>query len=323
MAEQLQFTTFDYNDVRLVPAKCIINSRSEIDTSLHLGKRKFNIPVVPANMSTIIDENLAKWLAKNDYFYIMHRFDIDPIAFTEEFQKSGLYASISIGIKDADYDYVDEFVKKNLTPEYITVDVAHGHSASVIKMIKYIKKNLPETFLIAGNVGTGEAAKDLEKAGADAIKVGIGPGSACITSPNTGFGTRDWQLSAVQDAFNSVSDAVIIADGGIREYGDIAKSLAFGATFVMVGGMFGGHDENPGEIVENENGEQFKVFFGSASEHQKGEPKHVEGKKMLVPCKGPISETMRATMEHLQSAVSYAGGKELMDLRDSKYVIVR
>lgn len=149
--------------------------------------------------------------------------------------------------------------------------------------------------------------------------------SACLTAPNTGFGTRDWQLSALKEISEAIAgeDAYIIADGGIREYGDFAKSLAFGADFVMVGGMFAGHDENPGEIIEDENGDKFKVFFGSASEHQKGEVKHVEGKKMLVPYKGSIADTLTTIKENLQSSVSYAGGKSLEALRDVSYVIVK
>lgn len=322
MAMRLNTTTFDFKDVMLVPAKCVINSRSEADTSVSLGGRTFKIPVVPANMSTIIDENLAEWLAKNNYFYVIHRFDIDPIAFVKDFNDKGLYTSISLGIKEEDYKHVDNLADQGLSPDYITVDVAHGHSETVIDVVKYIKANLPKSYVIAGNVGSVQGALDLEEAGADGIKNGVAPGFVCTTGPNTGFGTRGYQLSSVEEIADALQTADLIADGGIRHYGDIAKAIALGADMVMVGSMLSGHDENPGEIVEDANGEKFKEYFGSASAFQKGESKHVEGRRELMPYKGAISETMRTIQENLQSSISYAGGRELLDLRKVEYVLL-
>lgn len=322
MAIRNEKKTFDFNDVMLVPKKGILKSRSSANTSIPLGSREFVLPAVPANMSTIIDETLAEWLAERDYFYVMHRFDVDPVAFTKRFQGKGLFASVSLGVKPADYSFVDEFVKESVVPEYITVDVAHGHADTVVNIVKYIKEKLPETYVIAGNVGTVEGALELEEAGADAVKVGIGPGAACRTAPNTGFGTQKYQLSVVEEIADALQTAALIADGGIREYGDIAKAVALGADMVMVGSMFAGHDENPGEIIEDEHGEKFKVYFGSASEHQKGEKKYVEGTKLLLPYKGAISETLRTIQENLQSSISYAGGEELLDLRKVEYVLL-
>lgn len=174
-----QKQTFDYDDVMLIPQKCIVKSRSEINVAGTLGGRQFALPVVPANMSTIVDETTCEWLATRNIFYVMHRFDVDSVAFTKTMQDKGLYASISLGIKKPDYETVDKFVKENLTPEYITVDVAHGDSDEVINIIKYIKKNLPEAFVIAGNIATVEGGIRLAEAGADALKIGIGPG--CFT----------------------------------------------------------------------------------------------------------------------------------------------
>ena len=148
--------------------------------------------------------------------------------------------------------------------------------------------------------------------------------SACLTAPNTGFGTQSWQLSAVAIVAEALKhmDVKIIADGGIRKYGDIAKSIAFGADMVMIGGMMAGHYESPSELVEID-GQFMKAFFGSASEHQKGEHKHVEGQKLFVPYKGSLETTLQIIKENLQSSVSYAGGKELLALRDVTYAIVR
>ena len=313
---------FDYEDIQLVPNKCIVKSRSEIDTRIKFGPMTFNIPVVPANMQTVIDEKLAVWLAQNGYFYIMHRFDEDErLPFVKRMHDQVLFASISVGVKPKEHELIDELAAQNLVPEYITIDIAHGHSDTVIEMIKHIKQAMPGVFVIAGNVGTPEGVRELENAGADATKVGIGPGKACITKLKTGFGTGGWQLAAVRLCAKAASKP-IIADGGIRNNGDIAKSVRFGASMVMIGSMFAGHEETPGEVVE-QDGQKYKVYYGSASQYQKGQYKNVEGKKLLVPYRGHISDTLREMQEDLQSSISYAGGKELMALRKVDYVIVK
>ena len=313
---------FDYEDIQLVPNKCIVKSRSEIDTRIKFGPMTFNIPVVPANMQTVIDEKLAVWLAQNGYFYIKHRFDEDErYPFDKRMHDQGLFASISVGVKPKEHELIDELAAQNLVPEYITIDIAHGHSDTVIEMIKHIKQAMPGVFVIAGNVGTPEGVRELENAGADATKVGIGPGKACITKLKTGFGTGGWQLAAVRLCAKAASKP-IIADGGIRNNGDIAKSVRFGASMVMIGSMFAGHEETPGEVVE-QDGQKYKVYYGSASQYQKGQYKNVEGKKLLVPYRGHISDTLREMQEDLQSSISYAGGKELMSLRKVDYVIVK
>ena len=313
---------FDYEDIQLVPNKCIVKSRSEIDTRIKFGPMTFNIPVVPENMQTVIDEKLAVWLAQNGYFYIMHRFDEDErLPFVKRMHDQGLFASISVGVKPKEHELIDELAAQNLVPEYITIDIAHGHSDTVIEMIKHIKQAMPGVFVIAGNVGTPEGVRELENAGADATKVGIGPGKACITKLKTGFGTGGWQLAAVRLCAKAASKP-IIADGGIRNNGDIAKSVRFGASMVMIGSMFAGHEETPGEVVE-QDGQKYKVYYGSASQYQKGQYKNVEGKKLLVPYRGHISDTLREMQEDLQSSISYAGGKELMALRKVDYVIVK
>ena len=316
--------TFDYDDVILVPQKCVVKSRSEVSVTAKLGNREFALPVIPANMSTIVDEATCEWLAERNIFYVMHRFDIDAVEFTKRLQAKNLYASVSLGIKPVDYETVDRFVAEAVIPEYITVDVAHGDSDEVIRIVKYIKANLPASYVIAGNLATIEGALRLAEAGVDALKVGIGPGSACLTAPNTGFGSQNWQLSAVANIAEHFKDSSIqiIADGGIRQYGDIAKSVAFGADMIMIGGMFAGHSESPGDIIEVD-GEFKKEFFGSASEHQKGEHKHVEGKKMFVAYKGSLDTTLQIIKENLQSSVSYSGGTKLEDLKNVKYVLLK
>ena len=313
---------FDYEDIQLIPAKCVVDSRSECDPSITLGKHTFRLPVVPANMQTIIDEKIASYLAENGYFYIMHRFEPEKrTAFIKDMHGRGLLASISVGVKEGEYEFIRLLAQEELVPEYITIDIAHGHSNQVIKMIRHIKKYLPESFVIAGNVGTPEAVRDLERAGADATKVGIGPGKVCITKIKTGFGTGGWQLAALRWCAKAASKPVI-ADGGIRTHGDIAKSIRFGASMVMIGSLFAGHEESPGETIE-QNGVLYKEYFGSASEFQKGEKRNVEGKKMFVEYKGPLADTLQEIEQDLQSSISYAGGRTLDAIRTVDYVIVK
>ena len=173
---------FDYDNVLLLPRKCLVESRAECDASVELGGRSFRLPVVPANMKTVVDETICFKLAREGFFYVMHRFDLDNVAFVRRAREADVFASISLGVKQPDYDTVDRLVAEGLVPEYITIDIAHGHADSVKNMIGYIKSKLPQSFVIAGNVGTPEAVIDLENWGADATKVGIGPGKVCILS---------------------------------------------------------------------------------------------------------------------------------------------
>jgi GMP reductase len=309
---------FDYDNILLLPRKCRVESRSECDAGVELGGRKFRIPVVPANMKTVVSEDICVWLAQNGYFYVMHRFDFDNLQFVKDMKAKGLYASISLGVKPPDYATVDALLALGMAPEYITIDIAHGHADSVKNMITYLKEKLPSSFIIAGNVATPEAVIDLENWGADATKVGIGPGKVCITKLKTGFGTGGWQLSALKWCAR-VATKPIIADGGIREHGDIAKSIRFGATMVMIGSMLAGHEESPGQTVEVD-GKLYKEYYGSASDFNKGEYKHVEGKRILEPVKGKLADTMVEMEQDIQSSISYSGGKKLMDIRKVNYV---
>lgn len=311
---------YNFEDIRLIPRKCIVKSRKECDTKVKLGKFIFNLPIVPANMTTVISEEMALHLARNGYFYIMHRFAFDNVAFVKRMKEKNLYTSISVGIKEADYELIKILKEQNLEPDFITIDIAHGHSDYMQTMLKHIKEYLPKTFVIAGNIATVEAAEDLVKWGADAVKVGIGPGKVCTTKSQTGFGTAGWQPKACLEIFNIVKVPIIL-DGGLREYGDIAKSIRMGATFCMLGAILAGLEESPGTKVEVE-GQFLKEYYGSASAFNKKDDSHIEGKRIFIPIESNLDTKLKEITQSLQSAISYSGGKDLISLRSVDYVVL-
>ena len=311
---------FDYDNILLLPRKCRVESRSQCDPSTEFGGRRFRLPVVPANMKTVVDAPVCRWLAANGYFYVMHRFDVDVVTFARQMRDANLFISISLGVKADDMALIDQLAAEGTGADYVTIDIAHGHADSVQRMIAHIKHKLPQTFVIAGNIGTPEAVIDVEAWGADATKVGIGPGKVCITRMKTGFGTGGWQLSALKWCAR-VATKPIIADGGIREHGDIAKSVRFGASMVMIGSMLAGHAESPGKTVEVD-GQLFKEYYGSASEFNKGAQRNIEGKRILEPLKGRLADTLREMEDDLQSSISYAGGTQLADIRKVNYILL-
>jgi GMP reductase len=272
-------------------------------------------------MECVLDIKLAERLAKNGYLYILHRFYSDDVilSFIESMNDQNLITSISIGVNQDSYELIEKIINRNLVLNYITIDIAHGHSIKMEKMIKFLKENSSNTFIIAGNVSTQEAVMDLEFWGADAVKVGIGPGSACTTYPTTGFGSRNCQASTIHNC-SLVANTPIVADGGIRNSGDIAKALTLGATLVMVGGMMSGYEDSPGNIVEID-GKKFKEFWGSASVFQSGKSNRIEGKKTLVEYKKEsIFDGLNFIKECLQSSISYGGGKNLTTFDSVKWI---
>ena len=309
---------FDFENINLIPRFFELDSRSQCDTTVLFGGNKFKLPVVPANMESIIDESLAEKLAKNGYFYIYHRFGVDVIGFMTKMKSQNLITSISIGVNEDSYQLINELIQKNLIPDYITIDIAHGHSKKMKDMLKYLKQNI-KSFIIAGNISTTEAVIDLESWGADSIKVGIGPGSACTTWYATGFGSRNCQASTVLNC-SKVASVPIIADGGIKHPSDISKSLVLGATMVMIGGMFSGLSDSPGNVV-NVNGILKKEFWGSASNRQSGKANRIEGKSILVDYKDrSVLDELKYIEECLQSSISYAGGSDLESLKSVKWI---
>ena len=313
--------TFDFNNINLIPKMGIVSSRNDCDTSVEFGKFKFRIPVVPANMECVINESISELLSKNGIFYIMHRFDSDLISFVNKMKLNNLVSSISVGVNDDSYLLINQLKNLSLIPDYITIDIAHGHSIKMMHMIRHIKEVMEDkTFIIAGNVSSIEGVKDLEMWGADCVKVGVGPGSPCTTYPSTGFGSRGCQASVLKDCYEVATKPLII-DGGIKEPGDISKSIALGASMVMVGGMLSGFIDSPGDVIELSD-KKYKEFWGSASQYQSNKSKRIEGTKLLTPFKDKyLIDEMNYIHECLQSSISYSGGNELSSLRNVKYII--
>ncbi|XLM19653.1 GMP reductase [Chromobacterium piscinae] len=311
-------TELNYGDVYLVPKKTMVDSRKDCDTSVQFGPRRFVMPVYPSNMKSVVSAETCEFFARQGWFYTMHRFNVDAVAFTRDMQAQGLFASISVGVNEDTIEQLEALKAAGLSPEYMTLDIANAWCVKAERMIKHIKQHFPNTFLIGGNVATAEAARDLEAWGCDAIKAGIAGGRVCITKNKTGFHRP--MISTVRDCVGAVTIPVI-ADGGIVEHGDIAKALVCGATMIMAGSLFAGYDESAGDIVEI-TGKHYKEYFGSASQFNKGAYVNVEGKKILVEYKGSMGKLLRELQEDLQSSVSYAGGSTLSALREVEMIQV-
>lgn len=334
-----------YSDVSLVPEYSECKSRSILDTSIELNGKFFKVPIVPANMKSVISMDISKWMSENDYFYIMHRFDI---CITDEIERANLEdwknISFSLGVKDEDRKVVDYVKNKGLRLDFITIDIAHGHCGSMKEMIKYLRKNLKDTYIIAGNVATREATESLISWGADCVKVGIGQGAACTTKDKTGFtlpmfsctqncsgdffGLRyfdcPWRGEpSLEDTGAELKKRLpIIADGGINCNGDIAKALAAGAIMTMAGSVFSACMDSPAETVKIDQG-VYKRYFGSASERNKKERRHIEGVTKEIPSNYmTYEEKLEEIEQDLQSAISYAGGKDLNCFDKVKYVLL-
>jgi GMP reductase len=311
-------TELNYADIYLVPKKTVVDSRKECDTSVVLGKHSFVMPVYASNMKSVVDADTCEYFARQGWFYTMHRFNIDTVGFVAGMHEKGLFSSISVGVNDDAVEQLRELKSAGLTPDYITMDIANAWCVKAERMIKQIKDMFPESFLIGGNIATADAARDLELWGCDAIKAGIAGGRVCITKNKTGFHRP--MVSTTLDCASAVK-VPVIADGGIVEHGDVAKAIACGAAMVMAGSLFAGYDESAGNIVEI-SGKQYKEYFGSASQYNKGAYVNVEGKKILVDYRGSMRKLLVELAEDLQSSISYAGGRTLSALRDVERIVV-
>jgi GMP reductase len=277
-----------------------------------------------ANMDTVGTMEMATALAPHQLFTAIHKH------YTAAQWKAFMQATgetiveniaIGTGTSNADAEKLAVVLKENPSLRFICIDVANGYSEKFVAFVKSTRDKHPGKVIIAGNVVTGEMVEELLLAGADIIKVGIGPGSVCTTRVKTGVGYP--QLSAIIECADAAHGlgGQIISDGGCKVPGDLAKAFGGGADFVMLGGMLAGHEESGGELVEKEDGTKYKQFYGMSSETAMekyagsvAEYRASEGKTTQIPYRGNVSDTVLDILGGLRSTCTYVGAQSLKEL---------
>ena len=329
-----------FDDVLLKPKKTEVTSLSSVSTKTKIGGLDLSLPVISAPMDTVTEQDMAVEIAKQGGLGVIHRFMTveEQREMVEKVKEHGevfdysatdpddnLLVGGAIGLDD--FERAEKLV--DARADALVLDIAHGHHEQLLDELEHYSQKYPDICLIVGNVATKQGAKDLEKAGADVVKVGIGPGSACTTREMTGAGVP--QITAILDCANAV-DIDVIADGGIRKPGDLAKALMAGADAGMIGGLLGGTKEAPGKLVEKENG-KYKVFRGMSSEEaaksrnertSRGESysdKVPEGINTEIKYKGAAEKVLNKLQGGLKSSISYCGRDNLSSARENSEFI--
>jgi IMP dehydrogenase len=320
-----------YNDVLLVPQYSRIRSRNDVDLTTTIAPGvTLRTPLLSSNMDTVTGPEMAIAMDRLGGIGVIGRFDA-PEAQAESVRAVTAAGARCVGVLGVKDDYLTRAeLLLAAGAAALMLDVAHAHSEHAIEVIAGVKRRWPAVPLIAGAIATYEAALDLYEAGADAVKVGIGPGSICITRINTGAGVP--QITAVMEVARARAerfpDRFVVADGGAANSGDVVKALAAGADAYMGGSIFAGTDEAPGDIVEV-GGQLYKHYNGSTSREEKlrqlakyEEHKHeryhlhVEGVEAMVPAKGPVGEVVEALTAGIRSGLSYAGACSIRELHE-------
>ena len=327
-----------YDDILLVPKYSEVKSRRTINTNT-LVSRRYGLlrPFVASCMDTVCEYKMAIKMLELGGVGCIHRFMtvdeqceqvskvVEYINNNHMYEDWGVmyddwHAEIkqipimaAIGVNDDDIDRALKLVFTGVN--ILLIDVAHGHHVNVKNMINKLRELLPTNVdIIAGNISTKESAEDLCKWGADGLRVGIGGGSLCTTRIQTGHGVPN--VTSIIDCVEG-SSVPVMADGGIRNSGDIAKALSVGADCVMLGSLLAGTKESPGKIVEKGNGSLYKRYRGSASLETKSShgqsTKHIEGESTMIPFKGSVEYILDKLTDGLKSALSYSGSKDIKE----------
>lgn len=317
-----------FKDVMIRPKRSTLSSRSQVTldrdfTFLHSNYKWNGVPIMAANMDTVGTFEMAKTLANHKLFTAIHKHY--SLKEWDEFMKNAPqniydYLAVSSGTSTADSKKTAAIINQSPQLKFICIDVANGYSEHFVNYVKKTREQYPDKIIMAGNVVTGEMVEELLLAGADIIKVGIGPGSVCTTRVKTGVGYP--QLSAIIECADAAHGlgGQIVSDGGCKIPGDIAKAFGGGADFVMLGGMLAGHTESGGKNIEI-NGEKFKQFYGMSSETAMN--KHVggvaeyrasEGKTVEIPYRGPVENSLQDILGGLRSTCTYVGANRLKEL---------
>ena len=311
---------YSFEDVLIVPKYNKIISRKEVSMKTKVTRNfEIDIPILVANMDTICEKEMAIAIGKMGGLGIIHRFNTveDQAIQVEAVKKENLIAAAALGVKDYE-ERLKQLVIAGV--DIIVLDIAHGHSKYAGKTLDFIKENYPRIDVMAGNIATKDAAEYFLSKGADAIKVGIGPGSMCTTRIMTGAGVP--QVTAIMDAYEATQGRIpICADGGIKSSGDIAKALGAGGNTVMVGSILSGCKETPGKIIKKGK-KSYKVYRGMASFEAALKKKKLDGKKInevisvegertLVPYRGSVVPIIKKFLGGVASGMTYIGAKDM------------
>ena len=315
-----------YDDVLLVPRYSDIESRSEIDIGIVLdNNHSFTLPVVASPMDTVTESAMAIKMGKLGGMAILHRYNtIDQQAAMAQQVRTELPADLpvaaAIGVTGDYFERATALVDAGVT--ILCLDVAHGHHTLMKDALFKLKTNLSDDLhMMAGNIATRQAFEDLVIWGADSVRVGIGGGSICSTRIQTGHGVSTLQ-SIMDCADTSRSSGVpMIADGGLKNSGDMVKALAAGAHMVMVGSLLAGTVETPGEVIKNKDGGEYKVYRGMASKEAqikwRGKTSSLEGISTFVACKGTVEQVINELETGIRSGFSYSGARHLNELHSN------
>jgi GMP reductase len=318
-----------FKDVMIRPKRSTLKSRAEVSLVRkfhfrHASNQWEGIPIIAANMDTVGTFEMATVLAQHQLITAVHKhYSVEQWKVFVQRSPAEIinYICVSSGTAKADAEKLHQIITACPSLRFICIDVANGYSEHFVGFVKWARETYPDKIIIAGNVVTGEMVEELLLSGADIIKVGIGPGSVCTTRVKTGVGYP--QLSAIIECADAAHGlgGQIISDGGCKVPGDIAKAFGGGADFVMLGGMLAGHAESGGELVEDEHGKQFKLFYGMSSETAMNkyaggvaEYRASEGKTIKMPYRGPVTETILDILGGLRSTCTYVGASYLKEL---------
>ena len=316
----------DYADVLFRPKRSTLSSRKDVELKRTYKFKYSNhqwsgIPIIAANMDSVGEVEVAKNLAKFEIMTCLTKqHDVKTIKRNSVIKEIYPHLILSTGTSNEDYERLNAILKEFSFFEFICIDIANGYSDHFSKFVCSVREKYPTKTIIAGNVVTADMTQELVMNGADIVKVGIGPGSVCTTRIQTGVGYP--QLSAVIECADAAHGlgAHIIADGGCTCPGDVAKAFGAGGDFVMLGGMFAGHEEGGGEKIKK-NGLQFIEFYGSSSDTAikkyyggQADYRSSEGKKVQLKYRGKIKDTVLNILGGLRSSCTYVGAPSLKQL---------
>lgn len=308
-------SAYTFDDIILIPKYSTLRSRSEADTSFKFWTYERPTPIISANMETITGSEMAITMWDLGGIGALHRFwSIEKNV--KEYEKVlASYADclVSVGVNGDAKERAEALFKAGA--RMFVVDIAHGHCIMMKEMLTWLKEKWGnQIFVVAGNIATGQAAKDLYDWGADCVKVGVGPGSVCTTRVVTGHGMPQFSAINEVDYWSYHYQRPMIADGGMRSSGDIVKAIVAGANCVMIGGLLAGTKETPGNVITDGSGNMKKVFKGSAS-YDRGPGVAKEGIEIEVPYKGEIESVIKELVAGIRSGMSYSNARTLKELR--------